>query len=87
MFICACVCATPSPPHVPGQFQNKEYLDAVGSTVRAARTYDKGLGFMPADLNWAKEYKEYGFNMLAVGPDQLLLGGAVQNLLNGVRNA
>ena len=72
---------------VPGQFQNKEYLDAVGSTVRAARTYDKGLGFMPADLNWAKEYKEYGFNMLAVGPDQLLLGGAVQNLLNGVRNA
>ena len=42
---------------------------------------------MPADLNWAKEYKEYGFNMLAVGPDQLLLGGAVQNLLNGVRNA
>ena len=72
---------------VPGQFQNKEYLDAVGTTVRAARTFDKGLGFMPADLDWAREYKEYGFNMLAVGPDQLLLGGAVQNLLNGVKDA
>ncbi len=72
---------------VPGQFQNRQYLDAVGITVRAARTHDKGLGFMPADLNRAKEYKEYGFNMLAVGPDQLVFGGAVQNLLNGVRDA
>ncbi len=71
----------------PGQFQDKEYLDAVGTVVRTARTHNKGLGFMPANIDWAREYKEYGFNMLAVGPDQALLGSAVGNLLNDVRNA
>lgn len=71
----------------PGQFQDREYLDAVGTVVRTARTHNKGLGFMPANIDWAREYKEYGFNMLAVGPDQVLLGSAVGNLLNDVRNA
>ena len=72
---------------MPGQFQDARYLDAVRTTVQAARAHGKGLGFMPADLDWAREYKAYGFNMLAVGPDQALLGGAVKNLLTAVRDA
>lgn len=72
---------------IPGKFQNPQYLDAVGTVVRSARTHNKGLGFMPADADWAAEYKEYGFNMLAVGPDQLLMGKAVEGLLNTVRDA
>ncbi|MEM7210550.1 MAG: aldolase/citrate lyase family protein [Pseudomonadota bacterium] len=72
---------------VPGAFQNPEYLDAVASVVRSARSHNKGLGFMPADQDWAREYKGYGFNMLAVGPDQVLLGTAVETLLNTVRDA
>ncbi|MGD1924809.1 MAG: HpcH/HpaI aldolase/citrate lyase family protein [Paracoccaceae bacterium] len=65
----------------PGGFQSRRYLDALGRIVRAARTHNKGLGFMASDLNWAREYAGYGFNMLAVGPDQALLGNAVGSML------
>lgn len=72
---------------MPGQFQNPQYLEAVASVVKSARAHNKGLGFMPADQDWAREYKAHGFNMLAVGPDQVLLGTAVESLLNTVRDA
>ena len=72
---------------IPGEFQNPIYLDAVQAVVAAARRHGKGLGFMPADEAWAKEYKGYGFNMLAVGTDHGLFGQAVANLLQTVKTA
>ncbi len=72
---------------VPGQFQAKIYLDAVGRIVKAARAAGKGLGFMPTDAAWAREYKEYGFNMLAVGTDHGLLAAGVRGVLSDVEGA
>ncbi|MEO1493950.1 MAG: aldolase/citrate lyase family protein [Pseudomonadota bacterium] len=72
---------------VPGQFQSKIYLDAVQRVVNAARSHGKGLGFMPSDSAWAREYKGYGFNMLAVGTDHGLLGAAVRGVLADVEGA
>ena len=72
---------------IPGEFQNPVYLDAVKAVVDAARRHGKGLGFMPSDEAWAKEYKGYGFNMLAVGTDHGLFAGAVANLLKTVEGA
>ncbi|MEM7424327.1 MAG: aldolase/citrate lyase family protein [Pseudomonadota bacterium] len=72
---------------VPGQFQSPAYLAAVDRVVRAGRAHGKGLGFMPANADWAREYKGYGFNMLAVGPDQVLFGEAVRDLLRIVEQA
>ena len=72
---------------IPGGFQEPVYLEAVRTVVEAARRHGKGLGFMPANEAWAREYKSHGFNMMAVGPDQVLLGEAVRGLLDTVRSA
>ena len=72
---------------IPGEFQNPVFLDAVKAVVAAARKHGKGLGFMPADEAWAREYKGYGFNMLAVGPDHALLMQGVKSLLQTVQDA
>ena len=72
---------------IPGQFQNPVFLDAVQAVVDAARRHGKGLGFMPADANWAAEYKGYGFNMLAVGTDHGLLMQGVSGVLQTVKEA
>ena len=72
---------------IPGEFQNPVFLDAVQRTVAAARRHGKGLGFMPADTAWAREYKGYGFNMLAVGTDHGLLMQGVKSVLESVEGA
>ncbi len=72
---------------IPGEFQNPIFIDAVKATVDAARRHGKGLGFMPADAAWAKEYKGYGFNMLAVGTDHGLLMQGVKSVLDTVQGA
>lgn len=72
---------------IPADFQNPIFLDAVSKVVAAARRAGKGLGFMPADAAWAREYKGYGFNMLAVGSDQGLLAQGVRSVLQSVEEA
>ncbi len=72
---------------IPGEFQNPLFLDAVRGVVEAARRAGKGLGFMPANAAWAREYKGYGFNMLAVGTDQGLLAQGVRSVLQTVEEA
>jgi 2-keto-3-deoxy-L-rhamnonate aldolase RhmA len=72
---------------IPGEFQNPVFLDAVQAVVAAARRHGKGLGFMPADETWAREYKGYGFNMLAVGTDHGLLMQGVRSVLQAVEGA
>jgi len=62
-------------------------VDAVRRVVAAGRANGKGLGFMPADGEWARAYKGHGFNMLAVGPDHGLLGQAVRGILEAVEGA
>jgi len=72
---------------IPGEFQNPLFIDAVRTVVAAARRAGKGLGFMPANADWAREYKGYGFNMLAVGTDQGLLAQGVRSVLQTVEGA
>ena len=72
---------------IPGEFQNPVFLDAVETVVQAARKHGKGLGFMPADETWARDYKAHGFNMLAVGTDQGLLSQGIRSVLQSVEGA
>lgn len=71
---------------IPGQFQNPKYTDAIQSIVQAGQRNQKGLGFMAADENWMREYRDHGFNMLACGTDQGLLTTAASRVLDSVRN-
>lgn len=63
---------------IPGQFENREYLDAVRRIVATAKAHKKTAGFMISDESWAKRYWDYGFRMIAFGPDHTLLRDALR---------
>lgn len=72
---------------IPGEFDNPTYVKAVERIVAAGRKNKKGLGFMAASADWARQYKKLGFNMLAAGPDQALLMAGVSGILASVEDA
>jgi 2-dehydro-3-deoxyglucarate aldolase/4-hydroxy-2-oxoheptanedioate aldolase len=69
---------------VPGRFRDQAYLDAVGAIVEAGRRHGKGLGFMAADADWARDYRAHGFNMIATGTDHGLLVQGVRGILSAI---
>lgn len=70
---------------IPGEFDSPRYLDAVRAIVATARRHGKGLGFMTVDPDWAKRYREFGFNMIAAGLDSSLLQSAIRATLKAAR--
>ena len=66
---------------IPGEFEAPRYLDAIKAIVAAARRHRKGLGFMAADAEWARRYRDFGFNMIAAGLDSSLLQAAIRTTL------
>jgi len=70
---------------IPGDFEHPQYLAAIDSIVAAARRHGKGLGFMAADAQWARRYRDLGFNMIAAGLDQTLLQAAIRATLAPLR--
>ena len=71
---------------IPGQFDNPIYVKAVDRIVAAGRKHKKGLGFMAASADWARQYKKLGFNMLAAGPDKALFEAGVRGILSSVED-
>ena len=69
---------------IPGQFDHPRYLQMVGGIVEAARRNGKGVGFMAADAEQARDYRAKGFNMLAAGTDQAILANGVKAVLAGM---
>ena len=69
---------------VPGQFDHPDYLRAVKRIVAAGRANGKALGFMAADQDWARRYRDFGFNMIASGTDQGILTAGVRNILSAL---
>jgi 2-keto-3-deoxy-L-rhamnonate aldolase RhmA len=67
---------------IPGQFDNPLFINAVKRIVAAGRKHKKALGYMAADAVLAKQYKTYGFNMIATGTDQGILMAGVRNILS-----
>lgn len=71
---------------IPGEFDNPIYMEAIARIVAAGRRHKKGLGFMAASAEWARQYKKLGFNMLAAGPDQALLEAGVRGILASIED-
>lgn len=69
---------------IPGEFDNPRYIGAVKRIAAAGRKHKKALGYMAADAALAKQYKAYGFNMIATGTDQGILMAGVRNILSAV---
>jgi 2-dehydro-3-deoxyglucarate aldolase/4-hydroxy-2-oxoheptanedioate aldolase len=70
---------------IPGQFEHPEYRRAVAAIVNAARRHGKAAGFMASDEQWAREYWEYGFRMLAYGLDHHLFQRALGDGIKALR--
>lgn len=71
---------------IPGQFDHPKYQDAIRRIVAAGRAHGKGLGFMAATHDVAKEYMGLGFNMIAAGTDQAILMSGVRAIIGGLEN-
>lgn len=68
---------------VPGDFESREYREAVDAVAAAAKRHGKGLGIMAMDPEWAEDYAARGFNMIAAGTDPGLLMAGVKGILAG----
>ena len=62
---------------IPGQFKHPDYLAGVQRIVAACEAHGKTAAFLATDDDWAREYKAYGFRLLAYGVDQLMLQTAL----------
>ena len=71
---------------IPGKFDHPKYLDAIARVVKAGRKHGKGLGFMPTDREWARDYQDHGFNVLACGTDHGLLMAGAAAVIDSVRD-
>jgi len=69
---------------IPGQFDHPKYLAAVERVVAAGRKHRKALGFMASHENWARRYRQLGFNVLAAGTDQAILLNGVKSILQQI---
>lgn len=69
---------------IPGRFDHPTYQAALKRIVAAGRANGKGLGFMAANQDTAKEYIAHGFNMIAAGTDQSILIAGVRSIIGGL---
>ncbi len=54
---------------IPGQFENPDFLDALGRVVAAARRHGKAAGIQPANAGQARQWREIGFNVISWSND------------------
>jgi 2-dehydro-3-deoxyglucarate aldolase/4-hydroxy-2-oxoheptanedioate aldolase len=69
---------------IPGQFDHPTYKAALKRIVAAGRAHGKGLGYMAASQDLAREYIAHGFNMIAAGTDQGILIAGVRGIIGGL---
>jgi 2-keto-3-deoxy-L-rhamnonate aldolase RhmA len=70
---------------IPGQFKNEHFLDALRSTVLAARKHGKLLGIQPGSPEQADEWIGLGFNVISWSSDIGVYGSALQSAVKKVR--
>lgn len=68
--------------NVPGEFDNPVYLQACETIAAAARRHGKALGAMAPNPEWAADYRDKGFEMVAAGTDQGALIAGVSAILS-----
>jgi 2-keto-3-deoxy-L-rhamnonate aldolase RhmA len=63
---------------IPGQFEHKDFTDAVKAVVKACRKHGKALGRLVPTVDDAVRLREQGFDFLCYSGDVWALQGAVQ---------
>lgn len=66
---------------IPGAFDHPTFIAAVERVAQTARRHGKGAGFMASDRTWMKRATDWGFNIIAAGPDQAILTSGYRAIL------
>jgi 2-keto-3-deoxy-L-rhamnonate aldolase RhmA len=69
---------------LPGEFDNPQFLAAMGRVADACRRHGKAAGFMATDQAWIKRVQAMGYTMIGVGTDSGLLQQSVAHLVRQV---
>ncbi len=70
---------------VPRDFKNPKFIEATEKVVNAAKKAGKVAGILALDAAGAIDYRNRGFNFVAVGSDSTLLASAVNAQMTEVR--
>ncbi|MFO1324545.1 MAG: aldolase/citrate lyase family protein [Burkholderiales bacterium] len=70
---------------IPGQFKHPDYIAGVKRIVAACEHHGKTAAFLATDDDWAREYKAYGYRLMAYGVDHLMLQAALAHGMSVLR--
>lgn len=72
---------------IPGQFEHKDFLDAIDAVVRACRKHGKAVGRLVPDVATGADYHKKGFDFLCYSGDVWAYQAAVKAGVDGIRAA
>ena len=70
---------------ITGQFQNKQFLDALEKVVAEARAAGKVAGIQPGTLEQARQWWDMGFRVISWASDIAVFRTALQEGLQSLR--
>ena len=71
---------------IPGQFQHKDFTDAIQTVIKACRKHGKSAGRLVPSVDEGVAFHEAGFDFICYSGDVWALHGAVQQAVNEIRD-
>ena len=72
---------------IPGQFEHKDFLDAIDTVVKACRKHGKATGRLVPDVATGADYWRKGFDYICYSGDVWAYQAAVKAGVDGIRAA
>lgn len=70
---------------IPAEFQHRDFLDALGKVIAAARQHGKVAGINPRSTEQADEWIAMGFNAISLGNDVTIYRTALASAIQSLR--
>ena len=70
---------------IPGQFQHKDFTDAIRTVIKACRKHGKSAGRLVPTVDEGVAFHQTGFDFICYSGDVWALHGAVQQAVNEIR--
>jgi len=71
---------------IPGQFDHKDFTDAIQTVIKACRKNGKSAGRLVPTVDEGVAFHEAGFDFICYSGDVWALHGAVQQAVNEIRD-
>ena len=70
---------------IPGQFEHKDFTDAVRTVIKACRKHGKSAGRLVPTVDEGVTFNQAGFDFICYSGDVWALHGAVQQAVSAIR--